>query len=866
MKKLVGVLIALVVALLGVSIGARTLIDQKVVKKNLMQAFRDQSGLELTMDQVAFQVLPWPSFHATNVVLTRPGCTPFVSARSVHADISLLALLHRELSFQDFTADGAHIVFHRTREGRCSTWLPFKTDDQPETASHQVRDQTIHAQWKISFAALHMSNADVSWQDDHQGDEQRGGFAISSFDMMGMRSDGPWIDLKAQHDQTPFRFRGRIGPTHRVLSASAKQDTPWGFSFGLTFGPENAQDQMVIDGTMMDPHRLRGVRLSLQGHWEDLKDLEGLFPHLKLPDVGHVSGMADLREKNVAGANEPHGFAEALRSLPSRLYPVQVHLQLGHLVFPPGTLGVEEALHLRNLQVDGDAALAPLMIQGDVDWGRFSWTVHADFHSLEQSVMAWMDPGKPSVPLTMQIKGRDRTLAALFSRKDKDNEPNVTQDGVHLDIEGTVGRQTSTLSVKGGADMLQLPEFPGVGKQLSGAILHNLFVQNTLSVGPLSQDGLTMIGLRDVHFESQEMGGVGSLLLERRVNKPSHIEGSIHFSHLNGDALAVSSDEAAENSSEGETALTPVVSGKNPDHSSMSSSDRMQAFLKGLHEHDLMLDIMADQLHVQELDYHDVHIKMTMGGGRLSLDPVTGTVEGVPLMARVAFDNTVSPSRVHIEASPLIVPSSITFRLLGQPAFLSGPIQWDGILDAQGINQESFFHSLNGTVGLSLVKGEVKTATLVPLAGPVATFLKLGDAMVAFRCAAMHMDVHQGMGTVDTLGLQNKHLALKGSGTVNLNEGSLALDLHPRFTFVGNSVSLPIMVTGSWMDPKVAAQNAVDGEKQLSLDGGADDPDLCQPLLQKAREGHNGLPIPAMQNASSEGGGFLKALGIGGKP
>lgn len=859
MKKLVGILIALVLACLGMSVGTYMLVDQKAVRDHVTHAFYEQSGLELHMDTTSFQVFPWPSFHASNVVLTRSGCTPFVTARSVHADISLLALLHREISFQDFTVGNAHIMFHRTREGACSSWLPFKTEghvEQPIPSSH-ASVQTPHARWKVSFDALHLTNAQLSWQDERHvhGDGDSGGFTISSLDLQGMRSISPWIDLRAQHGETPFAFKGRMGPSHRVLSVSARQEVPWDFSLGLTFGAEGHQDQMVMDGSFMDPHRLRGLRLSLQGHWADLRDFEGLFPHIGLPDVKMVNGVIDLRERDEAQDPQEKGFAERLRALSGRLYPVQMHVQLGSVDFPQGTLGIEAPLHFRQMQLDADDSLAPLSVRGDADWGRFSWLFQAKMGTLEKSVAAWFEPQRPTVPLDVTLQGRDRTLASLLSHQDQ--KAMAEQDGVHFHAQGVLGRQSSQLSFDGHADMLQVPELPGMETSLSGAIVHALTVNGQLETGRFSAHGLDKIDVHDLHFESRDVGGDGRFSITRvGDHSPSSIDAFLHLSHANGDALISS---AAPASSE-EKAPSP-----SPEAAHVQT-DRLQAMMSPLGTHHVTLALAADQLSFYGMDYRDVQVRMMLGGNHLLLTPMKATVGGVSLSARVDVDNTVHPARFRFEASPWMMPSAQLFQLIGQEPIFDGPVQLDGALEAHGDTQQALVQSLEGAMGLSIVKGQIHTSVLAPLAGPAAAFLKLGDGTMNLRCAAVHMDVHQGQGQIDTLGAQTKHFIVRGHGQVGLHDGSLALQLMPHVSLAGNEFSMPVRIEGSIVSPQVTQLHKDDGQNQLDIGQDAGSADPCQELIQKARGGHDGLPIPAMSGEHSRTGDILKALGIGGKP
>ncbi|QHI95229.1 AsmA family protein [Aristophania vespae] len=72
MKKLLGGLLGLLLAFIAISVGAHFLADQDTIRKQVVQAVKQQTGLNLTMEKATFQLLPWPSFHAEDVRLARP--------------------------------------------------------------------------------------------------------------------------------------------------------------------------------------------------------------------------------------------------------------------------------------------------------------------------------------------------------------------------------------------------------------------------------------------------------------------------------------------------------------------------------------------------------------------------------------------------------------------------------------------------------------------------------------------------------------------------------------------------------------------------------------------------------------------------
>jgi len=137
MRKLTGALIGVIVAFVGASIAAHELIDQDALRQRVAEALKKETGLSMAVKGSSIQILPWPSFEARNLVLQRPGQKPVFEAKTLHAGLSVLALLHREVRFQDFVVDGATLLLERDRDGNAN-WS-FSRNAHPEMAAKMPR-------------------------------------------------------------------------------------------------------------------------------------------------------------------------------------------------------------------------------------------------------------------------------------------------------------------------------------------------------------------------------------------------------------------------------------------------------------------------------------------------------------------------------------------------------------------------------------------------------------------------------------------------------------------------------------------------------------------------------------------------------
>ncbi|MCX5617227.1 AsmA family protein [Bombella sp. TMW 2.2543] len=889
MKKLAVILIGLVVVLTGISLAPQFLIDQDHLRQRIMVAFQRQTGLELKMGETSFQLLPWPSFQATNVVLTRPGCTPFVAARSVHADMSLLAVLNREISFQEFTVKGAGIMLHRASEKQCSTWLPVFS--QEDTATSPAADGTVSPRWKVSFGGLHLTDAELSWQDDlSDGHVPAGGHLhIKSLELAGMRSASPWVDLQGTHEHTPFTLRGRVGPLSQLFSARAEQKDPWAFSLGMTLGAGDHQDRVTLDGLMRDAHRLKGVNFTLSGRWASLRGMRHLFPHAVPADLGQIEGTvrfhsddATLPAASSNGADM--ALTDSLLHLPGRLVPDQIHAHLGSVDLPAGAWHVAAPLQLSDIQIDADSAQAPLVLQGQAAWGRYAWLFHGELASLQQARMAAFGRDPSSVGLNLDVQGQDRTLNSLFNRNDA-GKNDVAQEHVSFALQGNVGRQSSTLTFSGQASLLQLPDMKGI----SGLLVHDGHVKGQLVMNAPGTDGPVSVTVQDMAFDSREFGG--TLTADFPAPLGSGMSGKLHLTHMDGDhfTYAPVMELAAEGAHPEEKQASPASNGQKEDR---SATDRyMGSQYAGAHgaatdEHmapsvpdasvqkslpvqwfgavatsAFDVDVTADQLHVAGVAYQGLHLHLLGLEGRLSLSVLGGNVQDVPLSGEVVLDGSSDPVRMGMKASPLILPAGWVQMALNQPVTFEGPVQLNGALGTEGAQQDALWQALDGQMGLSLVDGRVHREVLAPLAGPAASLLKMGSGTMGLRCFAGTVKFDHGQAHFNDMALEVKHFSVIGQGTMKLDDMSYTLQLMPHVSLVGADFSTPLVLSGQNGAFHVGTQD----KDQPALDTASFGSDACAYAVQQARGGQKGLALPARDEGHSGGaGGILRALGLGG--
>ncbi|MBR0559353.1 AsmA family protein [Neokomagataea anthophila] len=852
MRKLVAAVIVFVVLLVGVSIAANVLVDQKALRARVAIALKQETGLDLKVEQSAVQFLPWPSIVAQNVVLSRAGDVPVFQAQSLHAGLSVLALLQREIRFQDFVADGARIFVHRRADGRMD-WMTHALNSQEEEAPLPVNGfqaRRIEAHWALALDALHLTNSTVQWDDRRLG--VSGGFAVQALDLAGLRTPSPWINLAGQHAGTPFTVKGHVSALGALWSGASSQGASWPFSLAATLGPESHRDWLELDGAMQDPRHLQGMTVHVRGEWLDVQDAQQLFPHAGLPHVPALGGDVTL-----AGGVDWAALRAMQKGGRSGWWPVPgltptaLHLHAGSMP----VRGVE----LGHVTLAADSAQSPLMLETDIEWRGSDWHASGQAGTLSGMVGFVQSVGRGSaVPVQAEIRSQSLSLSATL------NAPNAappvnSQDALVLTLNGAVGA-ASQLTVQGHADQLSTP----------WAVLHGV----TLG-GQLALDGQAVYAVKGLDFESREAALSGDVRLSFPANAMPQINGALSAKHLDIDALKLMTSSAAPSASEQavhavtvpqavlKTAIAvehkstdaPVVE----DHAAVSSVPNWVTLLRA---QDADMVLSADQLRVGGAEYTGVSGHIVLAGGHVTLDTLKGQGAGVALGGVLDVNASGWPVQMHVQAASLVLPARWLQEAVSMPEMLQGTVQLVGDVRSQGHDVQSMRDALEGDLGLSMVDGQVSGALLAQLAGPQAASF-IGSGLHGLRCLGTHMVLSDGKATVERLGLQAGNVQVSGQGQIGLVAQNLTLHVRPSVQLAGAEASAPLMLDGPWTHVTVQPERDVDGNAQLTLGGAAPaEEDPCVAWLAAGRNGQAGPQPAAAAKHHNRASDLLKALGV----
>ena len=237
--------------------------------------------------------------------------------------------------------------------------------------------------------------------------------------------------------------------------------------------------------------------------------------------------------------------------------------------------------------------------------------------------------------------------------------------------------------------------------------------------------------------------------------------------------------------------------------------------------------------------------RLLLQSGRIRLDPFTTQPPGGRLYASALLDASQPQAAFGLQLQAPSLALGPVLAALGRPDGGSGTLQLDAELQGTGNTPHSIAATASGHIGASLVDGELEGAVLAGLGDALRAAnlpVDLGGH-VRLRCFALRADLAGGQADLRALLLDTTRLRVEGTGSVNLADETLALQLRPLLRLGGTGVVVPIRIGGTLLAPRLAL-DAGSGRVGATVGALAQAPtDDCAPQLALARGGRPG-PAP----------------------
>ncbi len=816
--------------------------DPNRYKPQIEAAVKRATGRDLALNGPI--TLGWgfsPSFEARDVALANVagGSRPeMVTLGRLQARISLLGLLHRRLDIERLVLIRPDILLEKTPGGeanwRFSPAVPSQPLPQPApaNASHAPPPE-------ITLRDLRIEDGTVTYR--AAGGQDRV-LTVRRFEAKAASPDAPTeIATQAAYDGHEFTLDGAVGPLAALQAPNPV--APWPVRLTLGVGGANA----TVAGSLRQPLNGRGYDLLIDGSVPDLKALQPFYPRATLPGLRGVTASAHVAD---AGDGRPGVSAVTLHAGPSDLSALAPGLTL-------------DALDVNAPALDQPATLAAK--------GTLSG----------QPLDAKATMGAPSALLGPASAPFPVDAAA-------------TLGAARLTAKGTIA-QPAKLTGADLAVQAQIPDLAALSPLARRPLpsLKDAAFRARLSDAPGGfAHGIVLKGMALTTAQADLTGDLTLGTDPRPFARGTVASGKID---LDGIAAALAAGRPAAPSPA--AAPIPPAPPTPPPGSPPAASHPgrnwvipdTQLPFGPLLQADADLGFTVGTLIARGATYRDVSGHLVLDAGKLRLDPFAMQLPGGPMRLTLSADagQPKPPVAATLHAPGLALKALLAALRLPQEA--SGTVEVDLDLKGAGRTPHEIASGVNGHLGLASTGAKIGNRVLADTLGTVLADAKLpgvGDVQGVsdVRCFAARLEAANGRAAVRGLLLDTTLVHVEGTGSVNLADETLALQLRPLVRIGGTGVVVPLRVGGTLRAPKAAVDasgaageaarqagaagvksnsalgiviGALGGDRMIAGSGARDS---CAPELALARTGKaSAVPAAAAAAPAPPAQGKLKA-------
>ncbi len=739
-------------------------------KPQVIAAFERATHRQLTIaGSLRLSGLFTPTVSAEGVTLLNPPGFPdpdLMSLKRIEARVALLPLLTGEVDITRLVLDDPQIRFERNAAGQ-GNWLfaPVGSEAARPTSAPPNHKNAL----KVALQSVTVHNATIIYVKAPKPIT----VMIGRLDARASSITSPLhFAMSATVNHEPISASGTVGPIARltgVLSQGA-----WPINVKVLAGSA----MVHVSGNIQQPRAVSGVDFAIDGDVRDLSALDAYLPGMSLPPIHNV--QLHLRLTLARLGDMPAVTDLRVTASNSDLGSWRAGLSLTRL--DAGMTSLDKPL---NLSLAGQYHTQPL---------TFRCTV-GPLGTVLEGLM-----GIP--PSSSPVAGQQQsTMVNVDLRADLGNATLSATGGMAtpMDLAG--------VAIKVAA---QVPDLRRL-EQLIGMKLPNL---TNLAVSALLTDrgqGLRhAIGVNSLAISANQMQLDGSADLA--FGSTPRLKAIVNMPRLDLSAFLGSTANAAGSVTNSKVEPQPQAQ--------QAQATAARALPQGvipttpipfslLRRGDADVDLSIGDLRYQGTNYRTIVAHAVLSNGKLTIRPFSAKLPGGAVSTSVTVDAGVTPPAVSANvAAPSFDVNSLLMLLGISPQRANGRVAFYATLSGAGNSAHAIASRLDGAMGLSMVNGTVGDAVLNSLFGKVLTSAGLPGAAtllpgpVAVRCFAARLDSKSGLGTLSAFTLDSSRLLMQGTGTVAFGSEALDLVLQPHLLVAGQSVPVPIAITGTFRKPQ----------------------------------------------------------------
>ncbi len=236
------------------------------------------------------------------------------------------------------------------------------------------------------------------------------------------------------------------------------------------------------------------------------------------------------------------------------------------------------------------------------------------------------------------------------------------------------------------------------------------------------------------------------------------------------------------------------------------------------------IGIKVDSLTYRDAEFTDMQTAVTLKDGALSA-PMFATYESRRLEAEIRARNSTTPTAGIVLSAPGFGIGRFLEEMDATDLVdVDGHIGLD--LSSKGQSPAELASNLNGKIDVATGRGTIHSSAFELIAKDLiwALIPKGGETGKAdLTCFIGHVDFTGGIGNVSSLALVTSEIRTSGSGTLNLRNKTVDMQLKPRPNDPGLlSLATPINITGPLTSPRVRPDTgALLGDLAVAVGAGA---------------------------------------------
>ena len=213
------------------------------------------------------------------------------------------------------------------------------------------------------------------------------------------------------------------------------------------------------------------------------------------------------------------------------------------------------------------------------------------------------------------------------------------------------------------------------------------------------------------------------------------------------------------------------------------------------------LDVTASvgALTFMDETWRDVQLDLDLKNGLLERGALAVISEGSPVSVSVTADARQDAVPVTLAIDAPALPLALVARYAGLPGPVAGSARVHARLQARGASLHRLAASLNGSVSLASVGGQISNAAFIQLTSASLSALGIKvppQGATALHCLGVAAAFRNGLGRVTPIALETTYLSMDGEGEVDLQRETVSLALKPLATVSGSPVAVPVVVSG----------------------------------------------------------------------